>query len=130
MKQTGSILFLFVFCLYSFVFKTHYCYYINTDVRFHGDCNHEILSAKEKGSYADINFFPNHYHCDDYYKDARPAPAKAFTVKCFTDIVAVINTNLSTSFYHDTIIDWIFPEIQTRGAPSLLPNCFRGPPLV
>jgi len=130
MKRTGNILILFVFCFYSFVFKTHYCYYFNTDIRFHGDCTHEILEAKANGQYADLNFFPNHYHCDDYYKDAKPDLAKTITVKNCSEIIAVIITDYSATFNHTKTIDWIVPEIKSRGGPPLLPNSFRGPPLV
>ncbi len=130
MKKTGNIVILLVFCFYSFVFKTHYCYYINTDVRFHGDCNHEIIAAKEKGQYADVNFFPNHYHCNDYFKDAKPSPAKTVDVKNNTNVSAIIATNCSLITCQATKFQWNLPEIRSRGGPPLLPNSFRGPPLV
>lgn len=129
MKRTGNIIILFVFCFYSLVFKTHYCYHINTDIRFHGDCNHEILQAKAKSQIANFNFFPNHYQCDNYYKDAKPDLSKSITVKHFTDITAIINSNVTTYIYQHKAIDWIFPEIQSRGGPPLIINYLRGPPL-
>jgi hypothetical protein len=129
MKRKGSIFILLVFCFYSFVFKTHYCYYADTDIRFHGDCNHEIKDAAAKGELAKTNFFPKHYVCDDYYKDANPSISKLIIVKNSIDGDAFVPHIIQNEIKGPITVHWLIPDIKNRAGPILIPNSLRGPPI-
>ncbi len=130
MKKTSSILILIAFCVYSFVFKTHYCYYTDTDIRFHGDCEHEIKDAAARGDLAKTNLFPKHYVCYDYFKDAKPNLSKLIVVKNTFDNIFIIFVSIHDLARRIQTVDWLIPEIKSRGGPPLISNSFRGPPLV
>jgi len=61
LKRSASILFFVIFCVYSFTFKTHYCY--NQDgSRFHGDCT-EYLQKVEHSNLHSATFQPQEFEC-------------------------------------------------------------------
>lgn len=130
MKRTSAILILLAFCFYSFTLKTHYCFYIETDTRFHGDCEHEIKDAAAKGMPGGAIILPGHYVCYDFLKDAKPDLPKLIVVKTGSDL-AVVPIKIQKLITKPSLVGWLVPEINSRGGPPLLLfNSFRGPPLI
>lgn len=128
MNRISKIALLITFCVYSFISKTHYCYYVDTSERFHGDCNHEIKEAAEKGELAATNFFPQHYECYDYFKDAKPNLSKPIIVKIGFDNIFIVPVTIQNTIPQFQILEWIIPEINCRSATLLYSNLLRGPP--
>ena len=118
---------LIVFCVYTFTFKTHYCYYEDTGKRFHGDCEWEIKEAAKKGGLAQANFFPKRYFCHDLVKNAVVQETKVITVKspradAFAFQPAIEITPQQPIAYR------LIPEVQCRSGPPLPCNLLRAPP--
>lgn len=128
MKRVSSISLLILFCVYSFTFKTHYCFYADTHERFHGDCEHEIKEAEKKGELAHSNFFPKHYVCNDIVKNAQPNQTKILPIKNYSSNVLIIPTVVEIPLPDFSFLDWNIPETHCRSATLLLSNSIHAPP--
>lgn len=128
MQRASSILLLILFCVYSFTFKTHYCYYAGTNTRFHGDCEHEIKEAASKGELAHTNFFPKHYFCKDIVKNAIPEQSKVAVIKNFTSDIFALSFPGGIIVPHFSFLEWNIPEVRCRSATLSLSNSLRAPP--
>ncbi len=127
MKKITSIFLLILFGIYSFTFKTHYCFYPNGE-RFHGDCQEHIHEAEAKGSLGKATFFPQEYYCNDIVKNAQVFETKIITVKSpfngliVTPPVVEIIAPVFTAYYLPS------PEPNCRSATIFSVNTLRGPP--
>ena len=130
MKRLQSIFLLFVFGIYAFTFKTHYCYYADSGERFHGDCEHEAKEAEAKGKLARANFFPKQYFCKDILKNATIQEHKIITVKNPSADTFTFPPVIEFSIPQQQNVDWNIPEFHCRSATLLLSNSLRAPPLV
>ena len=128
MQRASAIFLLILFCVYSFTFKTHYCYHIDTGKRFHGDCEKEIKEAAAKGELAHANFFPKHYLCQDIVKNAQVQETKAIIVKNSLTDAFTFPPTVEIPIPQIQIIDCLIPEAQCRSAPPLLFPSLRAPP--
>ncbi len=129
MKKVSSIFLLIIFCVYTFTFKTHYCYYADTGKRFHGDCEHEIKESAAKGELFHTNFFPKHYICQDILKNALPDQTKIITVKNPFANAFIFQPVLEISILQSRNCgNWIIPEFHCRSATLFLSNSLRAPP--
>ena len=130
MKKTCSIFFLFLFCVYAFTFKTHYCYYADTGERFHGDCGLKIKEAAAKGDLAHANFFQKHYLCHDILKNTTSQQTKFISLKNPSADSFAFNPTTGISIPRQQIVDRVIPEFHCRSATLLLSDSLRAPPIV
>lgn len=126
MKKVTSILFLFIFCVQAFSFKTHFCYHTD-GTRFHGDCTEQMGKA-EPSSHSKASFHEQKYVCKDVKLDKQYQAHDAF--KNFTDFFFVLTPvpelPVITSNYKRQAI----PLFSCRGGPPIATQFLRGPPLV
>jgi hypothetical protein len=129
-KRATSIFLLFVFCVYSFTYKTHYCYYADSGKRFHGDCEAEQKEAAAKGELKDTNLFPKHYICYDFLKDAQSEQTKIITAKNFSADAFILQPTIEISIQQPKVVEWLIPEFHCRSATLRFPKSLRAPPVV
>ncbi len=126
MKKVTAILFLFIFCVQAFSFKTHFCY--NTDgSRFHGDCT-QYMGKDEPFNQSTASFHELKYNCTDIKSDKQYQQHSVF--KNFSDqYFTLIQTPelLLITFIHKR---QAIPLFSCRGGPPILTSFLRGPPLV
>lgn len=129
MKKFISISLLSVFCVYSFTFKTHYCYYADTHERYHGDCQKHIKEAAEKGELADQNIFPAYYYCLDILRNAQFSETKFVSVKSpFSGLIFSPSvTEIIVPVF--TVYHLLPPEPKCRSAPIISAHSLRAPPI-
>ncbi|MDE2026241.1 MAG: hypothetical protein KGJ07_07140, partial [Patescibacteria group bacterium] len=110
MKKILSIVLLVAFCMYSFTFRSHYCYYAGTSKRFHGDCQWEIKQAAKKGELTKANFFPERYECFDIVKNVQTEVTKTLIVKNLSSDIQFVPINLKVPIPNFARLSWNIPE--------------------
>ncbi len=130
MKRLNPIFLLIIFCVYSFTFKTHYCFHIDSGERFHGDCEWEIKAAEGKGESSHANIFPKRYVCNDLVKTAHLQDIKATTVKSSFSDLFILPPTTQVSIARSLVVDWLIPEPRSRSATIVSSYLLRGPPFV
>lgn len=129
MKKITSILLLLLFGVYSFTFKTHYCFY-PTGERFHGDCQEHIHEAETKGELGSTNLFPQKYFCEDIVKNTQVQETKIVSVKSpISDLIFIppVAEIIAPVF---SVYHLPQPEPKCRSATIISVHTLRGPPLV
>ncbi len=126
MKKVTAILFLFLFCVQAFSFKTHYCYHTDGS-RFHGDCT-EHLAKAEPSSHTQASFDEQRYVCKDVTLDKQFQAHYTFKKIADTYFIVALVPELPviTSGYKRQAI----PPFSCRGGPPVGTQFLRGPPLV
>ncbi len=126
MKKVTAILFLLIFCVQAFSFKTHFCY--RTDgTRFHGNCI-EHMEKAEPSSYSKASFHEHKYNCTDIKSDKQyqqHSVFKNFNDQYFT-LIQAPELPLITFIHKRQAI----PPFSCRGGPPVGTQFLRGPPLV
>ncbi|MFN2438875.1 MAG: hypothetical protein ABR503_06715 [Chitinophagaceae bacterium] len=126
MKKVTAILFLFIFCVQAFSFKTHYCYHTD-GTRFHGDCT-EHMEKAEYNSHSNASFHEQKYVCSDVTLDKQFQAH--YTFKKITDAFFILThvpeLPVITSGYKRQAL----ALFSCRGGPPIMTSFLRGPPLV
>lgn len=130
MKKASAIFLLILLCVYSFTFKTHYCYHIDTGERFHGDCEADIKEAAAQGGLAHTKFFPKQYICFDFVKNAQIEQTKIFAFKNSLTDEFIFPPTIEILIPQIERVDWLLPEVHCRSGTLILSLSLRGPPLV
>lgn len=121
MRKLESILLIFIFGVYSFTFKTHYCFYPSGE-RFHGDCQAHIKnSAKE-------NLNPNLYVCYDFLKNIQTTKHNNSFVKISSQKVFADENNFQNVKPNFVSDFFILPEVHCRSGTLILFGSLRAPP--
>ncbi len=126
-KKIVTILFLFVFSISSFTFKTHYCYY-NNGKRFHGDCEADIRAAEKQAGHTQTLLHEQKYVCHNIQLD-KQYQQQNYSFKNFHDhffIVPAPQEIFINVFLND---GQPIPIFSCRGGPPLFTEKLRGPPL-
>ncbi|HEX9509474.1 MAG TPA: hypothetical protein VF939_03260 [Puia sp.] len=128
MKKLLTILLLFAFGVYSFTYKTHYCYYADGH-RFHGDCQKEIRQAKEKLGNCIALLLPKHYICQDIQMD-KQFHQRDYSFKNFSDTCYILPVTFELQVTVSLPGNYAIPVFSCRGGPPLGSSLLRGPPTV
>ena len=128
LKRFSSILLLFIFCVYSFNFKTHYCYYADTDKRFHGDCHEHLNGLKVDKNSSKAIVTDAKYSCIDIHKDFQYKQTEStYKFASFEiDLLHIFNVKTVINLYPS--FHWNIKEIPIRAGPDICSNALRGPP--
>lgn len=131
MKKFFAIFQLICFCVYSFTYKTHYCYHLDSGERFHGDCQWERKALGFDKSEAQTHILPLRYYCLDVHKDKVVKKENTSFPSYQVDLHIVFATCflLKSSISEETL-SWQGTNFPIRAGPGLLANSLRGPPLV
>ncbi|MBI3503098.1 MAG: hypothetical protein HY063_15030 [Bacteroidetes bacterium] len=121
MRAFKSILLIFVFGVYSFTFKTHYCFYPSGE-RFHGDCQAHIKKSSGR------NLYPNHYICYDFLKNAQTTKSDNSFIKISSQKVFIAENNFQNVKPIYISDFFVLPEFNCRGGPPLTFISLRAPP--
>jgi hypothetical protein len=130
MKKVVALFLLLIFCVYTFTFKTHYCYHADNGTRFHGDCQQDKKDAAKKCTLGSTNFFPLHYICYDFAKNEISQKEKAIVFKAFLSYIFHLPFQVTITQPQQVVGNWVAPKFQCRGVPLIIPHSLRGPPIV
>jgi hypothetical protein len=127
LKKRNSILLLLIFCVYSFTFKTHYCYYADTGKRFHGDCGEFERAAEKKNSDPNASFHKQKYNCYNVELN-KQYQQQDFSIKSFSDFTLILPQMPELPIIIFSSQKQGIPLFSCRGGPPLVSFILRGPP--
>jgi hypothetical protein len=126
LKKVTAILFLYIFYVQAFSFKTHFCYY-HDGTRFHGDCT-EHLEKAENISHSNATFHEQKYVCEDVTLDKQFV--SHYTFKKFADAYFIVTPVSELPVIISRYKRQAIPPFSCSGGPPILTAFLRSPPLV
>lgn len=128
LKRITSILLFFIFCVYTFTFKTHYCYYADTGKRFHGDCHEHLHGLKADKNSNEALVFGVKYSCIDIQKEFQYKQTESsYKFPSFEiELPGIYTAKTVATFYPNH--NWNIKEIPIRAGPNISSNSLRAPP--
>jgi hypothetical protein len=128
LKKVTAILFLLIFCVQAFSFKTHYCYH-HDGTRFHGDCGEHIREIEKGNGHHLPVVHEQKYICHDVQLE-KQFHQQDYSFKSFSEYLfdlPVVETVPPVIFQTDKPQLTVF---SCRGGPPPVTKFLRGPPLV
>jgi hypothetical protein len=125
LTKLASILFLLIFGVYSFTFKTHYCY--NKDgSRFHGNCKIHATNA-HLASLLSTTFQPQEFECHNVQLEKQYQQANYYNN--FETGVFILPATIKLPLVVAMSESLAIPMFSCRGGPPSPTLSLRGPPL-
>lgn len=126
LKRLLAILLLAVFGLYSFTFKTHYCYHLDGS-RFHGDCRAEMKAAEQRWGTSQALLHDRHYVCYDISLE-KQYKYPDYTIKSMQDHFFILPPALGLLPLLPLPVKVVSRLFASCDGPPVLAQSLRGPP--